>query len=224
MAGFIKAEPGMKHSVIYTDGASQYFRYSGGTWAWRNQNPGNIRPGSISRKYGQIGVVFNFAVFPDRESGHLALLDVLKITYGDSSIDEMMDHFAPPSENNTARYKKFLHEVTGVKDNRKINAFTDNEFEKLWQGVEQIEGYKEGSIVQIFKITHARQEKSGCICDYYVDPAGWIIKEECIALAKKSQVELEVCTSRLGHAYLKAASRSSFQTSLKNLVEKKPKG
>ena len=112
----------------------------------------------------------------------------------------MMDHFAPPSENNTARYKKFLHEVTGVKDNRKINAFTDNEFEKLWQGVEQIEGYKEGSIVQMYKITHARQEKSGCICDYYVDPAGWIIKKECIALAKKGQVELEVCTSRLGQA------------------------
>ena len=78
----------------------------------------------------------------------------------------MMDHFAPPNENNTARYKKFLHEVTGVKDNRKINAFTDNEFEKLWQGVEQIEGYKEGSIVQMYKITHARQEKSGCICEY----------------------------------------------------------
>jgi hypothetical protein len=76
------------------------------------------------RKHGQIGVVFNFAVFPDRESGHLALLDVLKITYGDSSMDEMMDLFAPPSENNTVRYKKFLHEVTGVKDNRKINAFS----------------------------------------------------------------------------------------------------
>ena len=37
MAGFINAEPGMKHSVIYTDGAGQYVRYSGGTGAWRSQ-------------------------------------------------------------------------------------------------------------------------------------------------------------------------------------------
>ena len=97
MAAFIKAEPGMKHSVIYADEAGQYFRYTGGSWAWRNNNPGNIRPGEISRKHGQIGVAFNFSVFPDTGAGHLALLDVLKITYGNSSIDKMMEHYAPPT-------------------------------------------------------------------------------------------------------------------------------
>ena len=102
MAALLKAEPGMRHSVIYTDQSGQYFRYMGGTWTWRNNNPGNVRPGEISRKHGQIGVVFNFAVFPDKESGHLALLDVLKITYGNSSIDQMMGHYAPPHENNTS--------------------------------------------------------------------------------------------------------------------------
>jgi hypothetical protein len=152
MAEFIKAEPGMKHSVIYTDGVGQYFRYSGGTWAWRNQNPGNIRPGSISRKHGQIGVVFNFAVFPDRESGHLALLDVLKITYGDSSIDEMMEHFAPPSENNTARYKKFLHEVTGVKDNK---------------GTTEIIGIK-ASPSSIRRLVRRGKEKKKCPFDQFI--------------------------------------------------------
>ena len=101
---FIKAEPVMKRSVIYTDEA---FRYSGGSLAWRNNNPGNLRPSAISKKHGQIGGVFKFAVFPDYDSGHLALLDVLKITYGNSSIDELMDHYAPPSENNMARYKKY---------------------------------------------------------------------------------------------------------------------
>ena len=109
---FIKADPGMRRSVIYTDEARQYIRHSDGSLAWRNNNPGNIRPGEISKKHGQIGVVFKFPVFPDYESGHLALLDVLKITYGNSSIDEMMDHYAPPSENNTARYKKYLHKIT----------------------------------------------------------------------------------------------------------------
>ena len=197
--GFIKAEPGIKHPVIYTDDTGNYFRYSGGTWAWRNNNPGNCRPGKISKSHGQIGVVFNFAVFPDKESGHLALLDVLKITYANSSIYEMMMVFAPPKENNTAKYIKFL------------------------RGIEQIEGYKEGEIVPIHKITHVRQDKSGCICDYYIDSTGWIVKESCIALARLNKVELEVCTSRLGHTYLKSASHSSFQPNLKKLVQKKPR-
>jgi hypothetical protein len=221
--GFIKAEPGIKHSVIYTDDTGNYFRYSGGTWAWRNNNPGNCRPGKISKSHGQIGVVFNFAVFPDKESGHLALLDVLKITYANSSIYEMMMVFAPPKENNTAKYIKFLREATGVKDDRPISEFNDNEFEKLWRGIEQIEGYKEGEIVPIHKITHVRQDKAGCICDYYIDSTGWIVKESCIALARLNKVELEVCTSRLGHTYLKSASHSSFQPNLKKLVQKKPR-
>lgn len=220
MAVFIKAEPGMKHSVIYIDESGRYFRYIGGTWTWKNNNPGNIRPGEISRKHGQIGVVFNFAVFPDKESGHLALLDVLKITYGNSSIDQMMRHYAPPYENNTIRYAKYLHKVTGVNDDRTIGAFTEEQFEKLWRGIVQFEGYKEGNIVQVYKVTQVRQEKHSGISDYYIDSIEWLAKEKCIFLAKQDQVELEVCTSRLGHLYLKAA-HGSFQMNLKNLVDTK---
>lgn len=222
MAVFIKAESGMRHSVIYTDDSGQYFRYSGGTWTWRNNNPGNVRPGEISRKNGQIGVVFTFAVFPDKESGHMALLDVLKITYGNSSIDQMMEHYAPPHENNTIRYAKYLHKFTGVDDDRPNNAFTEEQFEKLWRGIVQFEGYKEGNIVQIYKVTHVRQEKHSSISDYYVDPIGWLAKEKCIFLARQNQVELEICTSGLGHLYLKAP-HSSFQIKLKYLIEKKPR-
>lgn len=83
---FMKAESGMKPSVIYTDEAGQYSRYYGCSLAWRNNNPGNFRPGEVNKKHDQIDVVFKFAVFPDYESGHLALLDVLKITYDNSSI------------------------------------------------------------------------------------------------------------------------------------------
>ena len=162
-------------------------------------------------------------MFPDIESGHSALLDVLKITYGNSSIDQMMDHFAPPHENNTAKYKKFLHKITGVNDDRAINKFTEEQFEKIWQGVEQFEGYTAGKIDPVYKITGVKQDKNGCICDYYINPTGWIVKERCVALAKQNQVELEVCTSRLGHPYLKSVSHSAFQKPLKNLVEKKPR-
>lgn len=221
MAEFIKAEAGMKHAVIYTDDLGNHFRYFGGTWTWRNHNPGNLWAGNISKKYGSIGVVSHFAVFPNREAGHLALLECLKTTYGDSSIDEMIEIYAPPKENNTVKYKKYLHKVTGITDDKKINDFTEIEFEKLWKGIETIEGYKEGEIIQIYKVTRVTQESTKNICKFYIDDKGWLTKEQCIALAKNSQIELEVCISCLGHSYLKSASHSTFQKSLKSLVEKK---
>lgn len=54
---FINAVQGSNHSVIYTDSAGNHFRYYGGTWAWRNHNPGNLFPGNISKKNHQIGIV-----------------------------------------------------------------------------------------------------------------------------------------------------------------------
>lgn len=73
MAQFIKAEVGLNHSIIYTDDERRYFRYSVGTWAWRNHNPGNLVPGKISARHNQIGSTGKFAIFPDYESGRAKL-------------------------------------------------------------------------------------------------------------------------------------------------------
>jgi hypothetical protein len=100
MARFIKAEAA-GHSVIYTDDDGKHFRFSGGTWAWRNHNPGNVHPGDISRMNHQIGVAGGCAVFPDCENGHSALLDCLKKIYWNSSIDKLVKGYAPPEENDT---------------------------------------------------------------------------------------------------------------------------
>ena len=90
MKKFIKAVSGIHNSVIYTDTDGRHFRFSGGTWAWRNHNPGNVWAGPISKKHNQIGQTHSFAIFPDDESGHESLLDTLIITYGNSSIHEMI--------------------------------------------------------------------------------------------------------------------------------------
>jgi hypothetical protein len=220
MSIFTKAIPGTKNTVIYTDSSGKYFRYSGGTRAWRNHNPGNIRPGPISRKHHQIGVVFNFAIFPDYTTGHEALLDLIRTVYYGKSIDQTVEKFAPSSENNTTNYKKFLHNQTGVMDDRKIKDFTPEEFEKLWKGIEKIEGSKEGNVVEVYRITKVHQNKKGSICSYYLNSDEWVSKKECIDLAKQGKVELEVCRSRLGDSYLRAIPDNLFQISLKKLVVK----
>ena len=54
--------------VYYLSNGDEVVR-SGGTRAWRNNNPGCIRPGSIADAYGAIGSAGGFAVFPDEQTG-----------------------------------------------------------------------------------------------------------------------------------------------------------
>ncbi len=62
---FVRAIEGKKNSVIYFSlGGDRMIRRKG-TWAWRNNNPGNIIKGVKARKLGSIGAAGGFAVFPD---------------------------------------------------------------------------------------------------------------------------------------------------------------
>lgn len=136
MSRFVKAEPGPRNSVIYTDDEGKRFMYSGGDRTWRNQNPGDLVPGEVSKRNQQIGTAGGFAVFPDYMTGHKALLDSLNSTYGDKGLSQMIEAFAPRHENQTNKYLHFLRKQTGVKDDRKIKNFTSAEFEKLWRAIE----------------------------------------------------------------------------------------
>jgi hypothetical protein len=220
MKQFIRAVGGMKNSVIYTDTDERHFRFSGGTWAWRNHNPGNVWAGPISKKHNQIGKTHDFAIFPDDKSGHESLLDTLITTYGDSSIHEMIYSYAPPKDNPTKKYEKLLREKTGIYDDTPIKKFTKIQFEKFWKTIQQMEGYKVGKIVEVYRI-------SGVYIlgknrhQYCLNEGEWISESECIRLATKGKVELEVCLSKLGNKFLRTPPNSLFQERLKDLICKK---
>ena len=165
-----------------------------------------------------------FAVFPDRESGHRALIDVLTSTFYDKSIDEMVQQYAPPHENNTAAYRKYLHTKTGVMDDRKIKDFTPIEFEKLWEAIEQMEGYREGKMIEISPIVQVHKDKKFIISEYCIKNKGWISKEKCLELAKEGKLDVEICKSKLAVIYLRARANSTIQSKLCSIVEKKLKG
>jgi hypothetical protein len=223
MSHYIKAEPGTDHTIIYTDESGRYFRFSGGTWAWRNHNPGNLVPGHVSARHNEIGSSGKFAIFLDYENGHLALLDCLQTTYKNASIDDLVEVYAPAKDGNNIKiYKKFLHEQTGVFDNKKVCDFTSEEFDKLWTAIEKIEGYTEGTIIEVFQIIQVHKDKQG-MCEFNVKARGWLSKEECLRLAKVGRLDLIICISAMGHSYLRARPHSSINGSLKRLVVKKPK-
>jgi hypothetical protein len=225
MSRYVKAELALKHTIIYTDETGRYFRFSGGTWAWRNHNPGNLVPGSVSARHNQIGrakisKTQCFAIFPDYENGHAALLDCLKTTYGEKSIDYLVAKFAPAKDGNNVKvYTKFLHDKTGVMDDKKVKDFTPDEFDKLWRAIEAMEGYQEGAITEVFPVIQVHKDKNG-IYDYNVKTKGWASKEECIKLTKHGELDLIVCLSQQGHEYLRARMGSSVNGSLDKLVVK----
>ena len=217
MKRFTKAVKGMKNSIIYTDTDGKHFRFSGGTPAWRNHNPGNVWSGSISKRHNQIGKIKGFAIFPDDKSGHASLVDTLITTFGDSSIHEIIYIYAPPNENPTKKYEKFLRKKTGIDDDTPIKKFTKDQFTKFWKAIQQMEGYKRGQVVELYRISGVYVQGNNRH-EYCLNEGKWISTAECISLAEKGKVELEVCLSRLGVKFLRSPPNSLFQKRLEDLV------
>lgn len=214
---FIEAKQGSNHSVIYTDTTGKRLRFTGGTWTWRNHNPGNLRTGTVSRRYNQIGKAGGFAIFPDYEAGFQAMIYLLRVHYSNYSINSLTKAYAPPKENNTAAYARFLHQKTGVKGNKKIKDFTEAEFKKLWKAIIQMEGHKKGKITKIHQITQVKRNKTS-IDSYYVTNIGWLSKKSCISLARKELIDAVVCTSSLGNLYLRSRPDNSVEDNFSHMV------
>jgi len=214
---FIKAKADKDHSVIYTSKFGKRFRFSGGTWAWRNHNPGNLRTGSVSKKFGQIGTAGGFATFPNYQSGLRALIYLLKHFYKNDSIKKLAKRYAPPSENDTANYTRFLRRKTGINTNKRIRHFSSSEFKKLWEAIITMEGYREGDVSEIKPITKVKRDNTS-IYAYYIIGVGWVDKEECIALAQRGLVDAVVCSSSLGNLYLRSRPDKSFEDNFSHMV------
>ncbi|HEY8269706.1 MAG TPA: DUF3892 domain-containing protein [Pseudobdellovibrionaceae bacterium] len=220
MPKYTKAEPGQGHSVIYTDADGKQWKFVGGSRPWRNQNPGNLVPGNVSKRNGTIGAAGGFAIFPDYETGHCALLDSLKNVHGNKDIALLMKVYAPPKENDTKKYIAFMRKKIGIKGNKKIKEFSDVEFEKLWRAIEQMEGWgKEGTILEYSvkgEITAVKRDKKGTIQSYQIEGYGWVSKSEGVALTLDGKVEAVVATSPKGNQFLRARPNSESSDNLEN--------
>ncbi len=213
---YISAKQASKSTVIYTAPSGKKFRFSGGTWTWRNHNPGNLRTGHVSRRYNQIGKAGGFAVFPHYETGLQALIYLLRVHSQNDSINSLARKYASPIENNTAVYAKFLRKHTGVTDSKKVKYFTDAEFNKLWRAITKMEGYKEGKITEIHQITLVKYSKTS-IDSYHINKLGWLSKKEAIRLARKGLVDAVVCRSSSGKYYLRSRPDKRRENNFSNL-------
>ena len=133
-----------KRTYYYKDGS--YVTKENGTVAWRNNNEGNLRPGSLSAN--RIGVdKKNFAVFATPEDGHNAKKYLLfsSSSYKDLSLKDAIKKYAPASDNNNpAAYANFIMNNSKV-ENKTMNNYTSDEQDKIMSAMKIQEGYKVGT-------------------------------------------------------------------------------
>ncbi len=133
------------NDVIYTDNTGNSYKRTGGTRAWRNQNPGNIRYSDFTKRQGAIGSAGGFAVFPDAQTGQRAISALmLTNSYKNLTIANAISRYAPPSENNTSAYHNQIAKLTGLSINKKISDLNEAELARVANAIRKIEGWGEG--------------------------------------------------------------------------------
>ncbi len=116
--------------------------------AWRFFNPGNLRRSSLQCAQIDTNPNGKFAVFDSYETGRRALHALLRgSTYRDLTIEQAINKYAPPSENNTAGYvrsvKNSLSHLPNV-DTITLKELSDADLGVLMDKIEDIEGWNAG--------------------------------------------------------------------------------
>jgi RHS repeat-associated protein len=137
---------------VFDDGAQLIA--SGGTLAWRNNNPGNMVAGQFAVANGAIGTYTNssntYAIFPDAPTGGAALQNLLQSnTYQPLSIDAAIARYAPAFQNNTGAYQNFIMNSVGVPGSTLMNGLTSQQFNAVVVGIETYEGWTPGTVSYI---------------------------------------------------------------------------
>ena len=146
MSKFIKASHDKNTlTVQYVSDNGNVLLRSGGTIAWRFNNPGNMRPKSSGLYPGQIGVgdtkSGKFAIFDSYIAGRNEKKALLRRKYNEYTLKEAIYIYAPPNENNTEAYIEFLVKKTSIQRSTKLSSLNDNLLEKLMDAMQEKEGF-----------------------------------------------------------------------------------
>ena len=120
---------------------------SGGSRSWRNRNPGNHKYGKFAKSQGAIGQdKGGFAIYPSEAAGRAAQANLLRgKSYADKNLTQMVDRYAPSSDNNnTVAYVNRLMQDTGIDPQKKMGDYSAAEMEALTFAMQKHEGWTPG--------------------------------------------------------------------------------
>ncbi len=136
---------GARMTVYEADNGEKEMRIAGSP-AWRNNNPGNLRPSKYNKK--QIGSAWGFAVFGSREDGLFAMKDLLKRSvYARLSLKEALYRYAPPADDNpTHAYLDYVSRKSGVGFDVRLGSLDDYRLEAVVEAMVAFEGQRVGRV------------------------------------------------------------------------------
>ena len=138
---YISAFPGTGTTRIYVGNDGNIYEFSGGSRAWRNNNPGNLEDGKFARDNGAIGSDGRFAIFPNTATGFNAMVNLLSTkTYQKLTIEGAINRYAPPSENNVENYLKSIEKQTGFSRSTPMNNLSKDNLLQLAKAMAKHEG------------------------------------------------------------------------------------
>jgi hypothetical protein len=140
---------GRSTAILYSDCTEEV--RSGGTWAWRNNNPGNLEVGDFAWNHGAIGSSGpggRFAVFPDEATGAAALDARLQTPrYQGLTLDQAIEVWAPANENPTASYQQFVRSQLGLPGNTPLSQLSSQQLGTVAGAIRRFEGWQPGTIL-----------------------------------------------------------------------------
>lgn len=114
---------------------------------WRNNNPGNIEYGNFAIQNGAIGTDGRFAIFPDYATGRRAKENLLFNSrgYRDLSLEDAIDRYAPPTENDTSAYVNSVASAIGVDPTTPLASLDATQRAAMLDAMQRVEGWSVGS-------------------------------------------------------------------------------
>jgi uncharacterized protein (TIGR02594 family) len=146
-------------TVDYARSDGKHLLRTGGTIAWRFNNPGNIRPASSGKLImGAIGIGKtkgngSFLIFASYEAGRAQKKSLLRRKYNDRTIYTMLAGipdkngklvmgYAPASDNNDPMaYAEAISKHTGLSTDTTLSSLTDEQLDKVLDAMERKEGF-----------------------------------------------------------------------------------
>ncbi len=203
-------DPKSKFTVQYFDEQGNMTIRSGGSRAWRCNNPGALLKSaySIGKDRRAIGIAgfgaYIYAVYPDYDTGHEALIVMLRGSrYRNLTLLEASLRYVEEDPGHGPKIAK----MSNLDPNRKISSLSDEEFERYWKAIEKNERWEVGKEDFIEKwIIVGVHKKRGVIFEYFVQKTResvWLNKEQAIILANAGRLHAIIVHLKSGGTYLR---------------------
>lgn len=141
-------------------------------------------------------------------------------TYGKLSIYDAIFRYAPPSENDTADYRRNVQRWTGLDISRKISILNVGEFEKVVAAVERMEGRQPGKENSIKKVIKTKVDATGKLSEFLIEgETKYISKVAAVQRAEEHEIDAVVVRRKYGEPFIRAVADVTAGNNFSSMIE-----